>query len=107
MHIDEKQYKIPILVGNDGEKLLDIQALYAQAKIFCYDPGYTITASCASSIANSTVDGNLYYRGYSVVELAQKSTYLEVCFILLYGQKPTKTQMLEFEDRVKDEMYIH
>lgn len=87
--------------------MLDIQALYAQSKMFCYDPGYTITGSCKSSITNSTPDGHLYYRGYAIEDLVEKSTFTEVCFILLYGRKPSTPELEEFENRIKDEMYIH
>lgn len=87
--------------------MLDIQALYAQAGIFCFDPGYTITGSCKSAIGNATSDGHLYYRGYSIDDLAEKSTFTEVCFILLYGRKPSVTELEEFENRIKDEMYVH
>jgi len=53
--------------------------------MFLYDPGYTITASCVSAISNATSDGQLFYRGYSVEDLVEKSTFVEVCYILLYG----------------------
>ena len=56
--------------------------------MFLYDPGYSITGSCVSAISNATIEGKLYYRGYQIEELVQKSTFIEVCYILLYGDKP-------------------
>lgn len=107
LQLDSKQVKLPIVMGSDGVEVLDIQALYAQGGVFCYDPGYTITGSCKSAIGNATSDGHLYYRGYSIEDLAEKSTFTEVCFILLYGRKPSETELQEFENRIKDEMYVH
>ena len=89
IHHDGKEIKIPVLNGVDGLKLLDIQALYGQSNLFCFDPGYTITGSCSSAISNATSDGHLYYRGYSIEDLVEKCTFIEVCFILLYGNKPS------------------
>jgi citrate synthase len=75
--------------------------------VFCYDPGYTITGSCLSAIGNATAEGGLYYRGYAIEDLVEHSSYVEVCFILLYGTKPTTEQLNEFDNRIKDEMYVH
>lgn len=103
----ETEVQIPILKSEDGVKMLDIQALYAQGKIFCYDPGYTITGSCASAISNATSDGKLYYRGYAIEDLAKNCSYIEVCYILLYGNKPSAENLKEFESRVQEEMFVH
>lgn len=107
LHFDGKESKIPVLKGSDGGSYLDIQALYGQSNLFCYDPGYTITGSCKSAIGNATSDGHLYYRGYAIEDLVEKSSFTEVCFILLYGRKPNAVELEEFENRIKDEMYIH
>ena len=107
LRYEGNEHKIPILYGTDGTRLVDIQALYAKSQLFCYDPGYTITGSCASAISNATADGHLYYRGYSIEELVDKSTYEEVCFILLYGNRPSVEELREFDCRIKDEMMIH
>ena len=95
------------MTGNDGNILIDIQTLYAKAGVFCYDPGYTITGSCLSSIANATTDGNLYYRGYSIQDLVNKSTFVEVCYILLYGDRPSPEGLAEFNEKIKSEMLLH
>lgn len=60
-----------------------------------------------STISNATKEGKLFYRGYDVEELVEKSTFTEVCFILLYGKKPTQEEHVEFENRIKDEMFVH
>lgn len=65
-----------------------------------FDPGYTITASCASSITYSNEKGVLLYRGYRIEELVEKSTFTEVCFLLLYGELPTKEELVSFESRM-------
>ena len=83
-----------------GEKFLDIRALYAQTDMFMFDPGYTITGSCASAITFSHSDGTLLYRGYSIDELVAKSTFTEVSFLLLYGSLPTKSELNAFEDKM-------
>lgn len=67
--------------------------MYAKSGVFCYDPGYTITGSCVSSITNATTDGKLFYRGYAVEDLVKKSTFIETCFILLYGERPTEDEL--------------
>jgi len=94
------------LVGSDGKEMLDIQALYAKAKIFCYDPGFTVTGSCKSTIGNATADGKLYYRGYDVEDLVEQASFTEICFVLIYGSKPTEEELNEYESRIKDEMLI-
>jgi citrate synthase len=75
--------------------------------MFLFDPGYTITGSCHSSISHSTEDGHLYYRGYNVRDLAKKSSFLETCFLLMFGDLPAARELAEFETIMKDEMIIH
>lgn len=82
----ETKFEIPIIEGTNGDEQLDIQALYGKAKLFNFDPGFANTSSCKSAISSTDPKGKLYYRGYDACELAEKSTFLEVCFILLYGR---------------------
>lgn len=96
LRVGGKEVKLNVLRGTDGVEFLDIQALYAEGGVFCYDPGYTMTGSCKSAIGNATSDGSLYYRGYSIEDLAEKSTFTEVCFILLYGRRPSAAELTEF-----------
>ena len=102
------QVELPVLKGHDGLEFIDIQALYAKVGVFCYDPGYAFTGSCMSAITSARCeDGEIFYRGYAISELVEKSNYIEVCFILLYGDRPTKEELAHFEERVKKEMLVH
>jgi citrate synthase len=83
-----------------GEKFIDIRNLYSIANVFFFDPGYTITGSCASAISYSNPKGTLMYRGYSIEELAEKSTFIEVCFLLLYGGLPNKEELEQFDNKM-------
>lgn len=87
--------------------MIDIQALYAKAGLFCYDPGYAFTGSCMSSITLAREDGNVFYRGYSVSELVEKSNFIEVVYIILYGDRPKPEELILFEERIKNEMLVH
>ena len=91
-----------------GEKHLDIRALYTQTGLFLFDPGFTATASCASSITYSNEKGVLMYRGYTIEDLIEnKVSFVEVCYLLLYGDMPTQEELKIFEERIKDEMIVH
>lgn len=83
-----------------GEQHLDIRALYTQTNMFLFDPGFTITGACASSISYSNAEGKLFYRGYRIEELIEKSTYIEVCFLLMYGDLPNANELSVFEERM-------
>ena len=88
--------------------MIDIRKLYAQANVFTYDPGFTSTASCDSAI--TYIDGGegvLLHRGYAIGELAEKSHFLEVCYLLLYGELPTAKQMEDFEGRITKHTMVH
>ena len=87
-----ESFEIPILEGTDGPSVLDIRNLYQKTGMFTFDPGFTSTASCESSI--TYIDGNkgiLRHRGYDINELANKSEFLEVCYLLLHGELPSST----------------
>jgi len=76
--------------------------------MFTYDPGFTSTASCVSAI--TFIDGGkgqLLYRGYSIDKLAENCSYLETCFLLLYGDLPSQKQLKIFGEKVIDEMIVH
>ena len=87
--------------------MIDIQTLYAKGGLFCYDPGYAYTGSCVSAITLAREDGEIFYRGYSVTDLVQKSSYIETCYILLYGDRPNPQELKMFDERIKSEMLIH
>jgi citrate synthase len=106
--IEGKQIDLPILSPTVGPDVLDIRKLYAQGNVFTYDPGFTSTASCDSAITYIDGDaGELLYRGYPIEQLAEKSHFLEVCYLLLYGELPDAAQMEDFENRVTRHTMLH
>ena len=106
--IDGKTYEFDILDGSVGPSVIDIRSLYAKTGLFTYDPGFTSTAACDSSITFIDGDkGELLYRGYSIDELAKDSHYLEVCYLLLYGSLPSATDLIAFEDRITQHTMVH
>ncbi|MFC0201084.1 citrate synthase [Paracoccus rhizosphaerae] len=108
LRIDEREFDLPILSPTQGPEVLDIRKLYGQADVFTYDPGFTSTASCDSTITYIDGDkGELWYRGYPIEQLAAKSNYLEVCFLLLYGELPTAEQMADFQSRITRHTMVH
>ena len=105
---DNKQFELPVFGGSDGPNVVDIRKLYAQADIFTYDPGFTSTASCESQI--TFIDGDkgvLLYRGYPIDQLAAHSSFLEVCYLLLYGALPSKEEMKVFDRTVTMHTMVH
>jgi len=106
--IGDQTYEFPVLAGSVGPDVIDIRSLYAKTGLFTYDPGFTSTAACDSSITYIDGDiGELMYRGYPIEQLAEKSNYLEVCYLLLYGELPSKTQMADFGQRVTRHTMVH
>ena len=106
--LDGETYELPVLSPTEGPDVLDIRKLYGQAGVFTYDPGFTSTASCDSSL--TYIDGRegiLLHRGYTIGELAEKSHYLEVCYLLLYGELPTAAQMEKFESTITRHTMLH
>jgi citrate synthase len=100
----ELPMKSPVL----GPDVIDIGKLYAQGNVFTYDPGFTSTASCQSDITFIDGDkGELLYRGYPIDQLAEKSHYLEVCYLLLYGELPSAEELDDFESRVTNHTMVH
>ncbi|MFY0661002.1 MAG: citrate (Si)-synthase [Shimia sp.] len=106
--IDGASYELPIHSPTCGPDVLDIRKLYGQAGVFTYDPGFTSTASCESTI--TYIDGEegiLTHRGYPIGDLAGKSHYLEVCYLLLYGALPTAAELEEFETTITRHTMLH
>ena len=105
---DGKTIELPILSPTVGPDVIDIRKLYAQGDVFTYDPGFTSTAACDSAITYIDGDkGELLYRGYPIEQLADKSHYLEVCFLLLNGELPTADQLTDFENRITRHTMLH
>ena len=106
--VDGNSYDLPVMSPSAGPDVIDIRKLYAQAKVFTYDPGFTSTASCESNITFIDGDkGELLHRGYPIDQLAGKSHFLEVCYLLLYGELPSATALEEFESIVTRHTMIH
>ncbi|PTX55915.1 citrate synthase [Litoreibacter ponti] len=106
--IGDKEIELPIYSPTAGPDVLDITKLYAQGGVFTYDPGFTSTAACDSTI--TFIDGGkgeLLHRGYPIDQLAEKSHYLEVCYLLLYGELPSAAELEDFENRVTMHTMLH
>ncbi len=106
--IDGQSYDLPMFSPTAGPDVVDIRKLYSEAGVFTYDPGFTSTASCDSTI--TYIDGGkgeLLHRGYPIDQLAEKSHYLEVCYLLLYGELPDAAQLEDFESRVTNHTMLH
>src|SRR5438045_1730875 len=103
-----KSIEFPMLSGSVGPDVVDIRTLYAKTGLFTYDPGFLSTASCTSSITYIDGDaGVLLHRGYPIEQLAQHCDFLEVCYLLLNGELPTRAQKDEFVDIVTHHTMIH
>ena len=103
LEFDGKTLELPILSPSLGPDVIDISKLYAQGGVFTHDPGFTSTSACESTI--TFIDGNkgeLLHRGYPIDQLAEKSHFLEVCYLLLYGELPSVTELEDFELRTDD-----
>ena len=106
--VEGKELELPILTPTAGPDVLDIRKLYGQADVFTYDPGFTSTASCDSTITYIDGEkGELWYRGYPIEQLAAQSHYLEVCYLLLYGELPSPEQLVDFETRITRHTMVH
>jgi len=100
--------EIPILSGTEGPNVLDIRSLYKETGMFTYDPGFTSTASCESSI--TYIDGNkgiLRHRGYDINDLATNSDFIEVCYLLLHGDLPSPKDKIKFENVISNHTMLH
>ncbi len=104
----DQNWDFPVHSGTVGPDVVDISSLYGQTGMFTLDPGFTSTASCNSKI--TFIDGDegiLQYRGYPIEQLAEQGDFLETCYLLLYGELPTKSQKLDFDHRVTYHTMIH
>ncbi len=106
--IDGKSYKLPIVEGTEGEKAIDIANLLEEAGVTTLDFGYKNTGATKSAITFLDGDkGILRYRGYSIEDLAAKSTFLEVSYLLIFGELPTKEQLDKFSNDIKTHTLVH
>ena len=103
-----KSTRLPLISGSVGPDVFDIRKLYGDLGVFTYDPGYGVTASCDSKITYIDGDeGILLYRGYPIEQLAEKSNFLEVCYLLLNGELPNGAEAKEFELGVMRHTMLH
>ena len=106
--VGDKSVNLPVHSGTIGPDVIDISKLYAQTGMFTYDPGFTSTASCQSKITYIDGDaGILEYRGYPIEQLAEQGDFLETCYLLIYGELPTKAQKDDFDRRVTNHTMVH
>jgi citrate synthase len=103
-----KKIELPVTDGTVGPRVIDIRKLYAETGMFTYDPGFTSTAACESAVTYIDGDkGILLHRGYSIKELAEKSNFLEVCYLLLHGELPNKDQKTLFTNTITRHTMVH
>lgn len=106
--IGDESFEFPILDGEIGPSVVDIRTLYGKTGLFTYDPGFTSTAATDSSITYIDGDiGQLLYRGYPIDQLANESNFLEVCYLLLYGELPQQAVLDDFTNRVTMHTMVH
>jgi citrate synthase len=104
----DEQIELPVRSGTMGPAVVDIRTLYARSGVFTYDPGFASTGSCESEI--TFIDGGqgvLLYRGYPVDQLAERSTFLEVAYLLLYGELPLADQLETFNHSIRTHTMIN
>ena len=100
--------ELPVRQGTMGPDVVDIGTLYRNHGVFTFDPGFVSTGSCESQI--TYIDGEkgvLLYRGYPIEQLAGKSNFIEVAYLLLYGELPSKTQLSEFSGSITHHTMIN
>ncbi|MFT7036360.1 MAG: citrate synthase [Cyclobacteriaceae bacterium] len=106
--LDGNSYELPVIEGTENEKAVDISKLRAQSGLITIDPGYKNTGATKSAI--TFLDGEkgiLRYRGYPIEELADKSSFLEVSYLLIYGELPSASELRKFQDEISTHTLIH
>jgi citrate synthase len=108
VRIGNESLELPVLEGTEGERAFDIQQLRSKTGLITLDPGYANTGSCTSTI--TFIDGEkgiLRYRGYPIEELAEHSSFLEVAYLLIYGELPTREELDAFTQSIRYHSMIH
>ena len=98
LHFEGEVYKLPVVEGTENEKALDISKMRGQSGLITIDPGYKNTGSTESAI--TFLDGEkgiLRYRGYPIEQLAEKSSFLEVAYLIIYGELPNAEELKKWE----------
>jgi citrate synthase len=104
----KRQFELPLLDGTVGPSVIDVRNLYSDTGFFTFDPGFTSTGSCASKI--TFIDGDagvLMHRGYKIEDLAEYSDFMEVCYLLIYGELPTPEQKIKFQQKIQRHTMLH
>jgi citrate synthase len=106
--VDGKTFELPIVVGTEGERAIDISKLRQMTGLITLDPGYANTGSCKSSITFMNGEkGVLRYRGYAVEQLAEHSTFVETAYLLINGELPTRRELTRFSVMLNDHSLVH
>ncbi|MBL0925035.1 MAG: citrate synthase [Sphingomonadaceae bacterium] len=106
--IGDTSYDLPVMKGSEGPDVVDIRKLYGISDHFTFDPGFTSTASCESAL--TFIDGDkgvLLHRGYSIEELSEKSSFMEVSYLLLNGELPDEKQLKDFSYTISRHTMLH
>ena len=108
LKFEGKEYEFPIIVGSENEAAIDIEQLRALTGAITLDPGYKNSGSCKSEITFlDGEEGILRYRGYSIEDLAEKANFLEVSYLLIFGDLPTKVQLEKFENDIRKNTLVN
>ncbi len=104
---NNSNYEFPLIEGTENEKGIDIQNLRSKTGLITYDPGYKNTGSCKSNITFlNGEEGILRYRGHSIEELCSKASFVQVAYLLIYGELPNENELLVFENDIKKESIV-
>lgn len=107
LQINGEKYEFPVVEGTENELAIDIKTLRSSSGVITLDPGYKNTGSCESAITFLNGEkGILRYRGYSIEELAEKADFLEVAYLLIFGELPNEEQLIKFDKDIKAEAHV-
>ncbi len=108
LNIGDQTIELPVISGSVGPDVIDIRKLYAQTDCFTFDPGFTSTASCESQLTYIDGDqGILLHRGYPIEELSEESSFMEVAYLLLNGELPSKSELHDFSYTISRHTMLH
>ncbi|HEY1195697.1 citrate synthase [Flavobacterium sp.] len=108
LEIDGKKIELPVITGSENESAIDINKLRDLTGVITIDPGYKNSGSCTSEITFlDGEEGILRYRGYSIEDLAEKASFLEVSYLLIFGELPTATQLEDFENNIRKHSLVN
>jgi citrate synthase len=108
LHLNGKDYELPLVVGSEGEVGINIRSLRSETKAITLDTGYGNTGSCESSITFiNGEEGVLRYRGYPIKELAEQASFTEVCYLLIKGDLPTHEEFEDFRHQLTHHSMLH